>query len=211
MPSGISAEAKIRAILHYEGRAEGYDRHVSWGPLRYLRRRERQAVLGLARLDDPEVRTVIDVGCGGGFYSRAAKRAGKWVHALDLAPGMVERLRGEVDEATVADLEALSLPRRYDVVLCCGVLDFAVRPEAAFSRLCALCAPGGRMVVLVPRAGPGCFPYLFEKRLAGLRVNAYRRAWLAERAVDHGLALAGAVYPLPTNQALLFRASRPVA
>jgi 2-polyprenyl-3-methyl-5-hydroxy-6-metoxy-1,4-benzoquinol methylase len=120
---------------------------------------------------------------------------------------MVELLRDEVDEATVADLETLSLPRRYDVVLCCGVLDFVVRPEAAFARLCGLCAPGGRVVVLVPRAGPGSFPYRFEKRLVGLKVNAYRRAWLAERAAGHGLALVGAAYPLPTNQALLFRAS----
>jgi 2-polyprenyl-3-methyl-5-hydroxy-6-metoxy-1,4-benzoquinol methylase len=208
MPPGISAESKSRAVLHYEAQADGYDRHVNWGPLRFLRRRERSAVLQLARLEDPAVRTVIDVGCGGGFYSRAAKRAGKWVHALDIAPGMIERLRAEVDEATVADLESLSLPRRYDVVLCCGVLDFVTRPEAAFERLCALCAPGGRLVVLVPRAGPGSFPYRFEKRLAGLRVNSYRRAWLAERAARHGLALAAAVHPLPTNQALLFRPAR---
>ncbi len=203
-PRGVGAAAKARAIRHYQERARRYDHHVSRGPLRHLRRWERKAVLQLARLDDAGVRTVIDVGCGDGFYARAAKRAGKWVHAVDAAPGMIERVRPDVDRAEVADLEELPGGGGYDLVLCCGVLDFVILPEPAFATLCRLCLPGGRVVVLVPRRGVAALWYRMEKRAAGLTVNCYDRGWLTERARRHGLVPAGARYPLPTNMALAF-------
>ncbi len=206
---GISAGAKARAIASYHRRAPSYDALVSRGPLRWLRRREREAVLDLARLGDPRVRTVLDVGCGDGYDTRAAKRAAKTVHAVDAAPAMVERVRGVADRAIVADLDGLVLDGRYDVVLCCGVLEFVSHPDAAFARLCGLCAPGGRVVVLAPRGGPGGLLYRVEKRLAGLSVNLFPAAWLAERAGRHGLALAGIRRPLPTNHVLRFDAAPP--
>jgi SAM-dependent methyltransferase/uncharacterized membrane protein YbhN (UPF0104 family) len=205
-PPGVTEASKARAIRHYDARAPLYERAVSRWPLRHLRVRERSSVLHLAALHDPASRTVIDVGCGSGFYARAAKRAGKWVHAVDAAPGMVERVRADVDVAEVADVEALAPARTYDVVICCGVLDFVACPEAAFDNLCRLCAPGGRLVLLVPREGAGGFVYRMEKRLSGIQVNVYRREWLAERARRRGLVLESAHHPLPTNMALLFRA-----
>jgi SAM-dependent methyltransferase len=204
VPRGLRAESKARAIRHYQEHAERYDRMVSRGPLRHLRERERQAVLHLAGLDDPSKRTVIDVGCGGGYYSRAAKRAGKWVHAVDAAPAMIERIEPAVDVAEVADIETFAAPRTYDVVICCGVLDFVAHPETAFENLCRLCAPGGRLVVLLPRAGAGSLIYMLEKRLHGLGVNFYRRDWLIERARRRGLELTDLRQPLPYNMALLF-------
>lgn len=212
-PRGLRVESKARAIRHYQERAERYDRIVSRGPLRHLRERERDAVLHLAALHDPSKRTVIDVGCGAGFYSRAAKRAGKWVHAVDAAPAMVARVEPHVDVAEVADIETFAPPRTYDVVICCGVLDFVARPDQAFDNLCRLCAPGGRLVVLLPRAGAGSLLYLLEKRLHGLGVNIYRRDWLIRLARRHGLELTAHRQPLPFNMALLFeplaRAARP--
>ncbi len=205
-PRGLRAETKARAIRHYQERAARYDRIVSRGPLRHLRQRERDAVLHLAGLEDPSKRTVIDVGCGGGFYSRAAKRAGKWVHAVDAAPAMVERVGPHVDVAEVADIETFAPPRTYDVVICCGVLDFVAHPEQAFDNLCRLCAPGGRLVVLLPRAGAGSLLYLLEKRLSGLGVNIYRREWLMHVARRRGLELTAHRQPLPFNMALLFEA-----
>jgi SAM-dependent methyltransferase/uncharacterized membrane protein YbhN (UPF0104 family) len=200
---GISEEAKARAIDSYHRRAPRYEQLVSVGPLRWLRAAERRAVLDLARLDDPAIRTVIDVGCGDGYYTRAAKRAGKAVDAVDAAPGMVERVRSVADRAFVADLDVLELDRTYDVVLCCGVLEFVSHPEVAFARLCRLCAPGGRVVVLVPRAGAGGILYWLEKRLAGLAVNLYQRRWFDEHGPLHGLTVARVLHPLPTNQVLL--------
>lgn len=204
--TGLSAAAKERAIRHYDRRAERYDALVTAGPLRWLRDRERRAVLELAGLGDPAVRTMIDVGCGDGYYTRAGRDAGKVVHAVDAAPRMVERVRAVAHAAYVADVERLDSDVRYDLVLCCGALDFVRQPEAAFDRLCRLCAPGGRLLVLVARCGPCAAPYVLEKRMSGLRVNLFRRESLVDRAARHGLVLSRAVRPLPHNEALLFTA-----
>lgn len=197
---------KVRAVRHYDVRAPGYERLVSWGPLAALRRRERDAVLGLADLAGPARATVIDVGCGGGFYARAAKRAGKWVHAIDAAPGMVQRVRPGVDLAEVADLETFAPGRRYDVVVCCGVLEFVADRAGALDRLCALCAPRARLVLQVPRAGAWSAPYRLEKWLAGLPVALYTRDELVAGAARRGFALAGEAYPLPYNMVIAFDA-----
>lgn len=192
--------AKQRALRHFEERAARYEETVTRGLLRHLRDRERRAVLELAALLDPATRTVVDVGCGAGYYARLAKGAGKYVHAIDVAPAMVERVRAHVDRAEVGDLDALDpAGRLYDLVLCCGVLDFVDDPSAAFANLARLCAPGGRLVLLLPRAGLGGLLYRLEKRFAGIATQQYRLAWLVERAREVGLALGAVRYPLPWN------------
>jgi SAM-dependent methyltransferase/uncharacterized membrane protein YbhN (UPF0104 family) len=202
----VQAPDKMRAVAFYHRASRHYQASVERGPLRLLRRRERRAVLQLACFGATSASTVIDVGCGDGFYASAAKRAGKWVHAVDLAPGMVAQVRGCVDRAEVADVEHLSTGRQYDIVLCAGVLDFVSSPERAFANLCRLVAPGGRLVLLVPRAGPGGLLYRLEKGRLRVRVNLFRRAWLSQRASEAGLTLTRWSYPLPFNMVLLFEA-----
>jgi len=202
----VRASDKTRAVAFFHSASHHYQSSVGRGPLWLLRRRERRAVLELADLDAPSAATVIDVGCGDGFYVSAAKRAGKWVHAIDLAPGMVEQVRGRVDRAEIADVEHLAVGRRYDIVLCIGVLDFVSNPERALANLCRLVAPGGRLVLLVPRAGLGGLLYRLEKGRLRVRVNLFRRAWLSQRASEAGLTLTRWSRPLPNNMALLFEA-----
>ncbi len=203
---GLSASWKALAIRHYDERAVRYEERVSRGLLAALRRREREAVLRLADLAAPARRSVVDVGCGGGFFARAAKRAGKWVHAVDAAAGMVELVRPDVDLAEVADLETFDPVRRYDLVICCGALEFVTSPGEAVARLCRLCAPGGRLVLQVPREGAGGRCYRLQKRLEGLRTVLYRRDALVAQAAAHGLAPAGEAYPLPYNMVVAFDA-----
>ncbi len=207
-PAGVTPAGKARAIRHFERLAHRYDGAVSRGPLGLLRARERAAVLRLAELSDPAVRTVLDAGCGDGVYARAAKRAGKWAHAMDASAAMVERVRPHVDLAEQADVEAFEPGRAYDLVLCCGVLDFVTAPGPALERLCRLCAPGGRLVVLLPRAGAGGLLYRLEKACAGLEVNLFRRAFVAELAGRAGLALTAASHPLPFNMVLRLERAR---
>ncbi len=195
---------KQRAVAFYDALSGEYERVINRGLLGTLRDRERSIVLRIAELGDAKARTMVDVGCGPGFYAIAAKRAGKWVCALDLAPRMVERVRPHVDTADIADVELLDADRRYDIVLCSGVLEFVADPDTAFANLCRLTAPGGRLIVLVPRACVAGLAYRVEKRFAGIRVNLYTREWLADIAGRFGLTLTVGDHPLPTNMVLRF-------
>lgn len=197
----VTNEDKQRAVRYYNGLAQNYDAHVKRGGLGFPRRLERTAVLEAACLD-PSVRTVLDVGCGSGFYALEAKRHGAQVCAIDLAPDMVTRIRERIDEAWVADVEKLRLDRTFDRVICAGILDFVSDPEAAFRNLCRLVTPGGRLVLLCPRVGIGGWYYRIEKWYQGFRVNLFRSEWLLAIAEEYDLELVDKRKPLPTNMVL---------
>ncbi|MBI4403190.1 MAG: flippase-like domain-containing protein [Deltaproteobacteria bacterium] len=194
---------KKKAIEYFEKVSQQYDETVSKGLLKMFRDKERNAVLELAALDQPG-KWLLDVGCGAGLYSLEAKKAQMRVHAVDASAGMVKRLEGLVDEAGVADIETFEPVRLYDRVICAGVLDFVLHPELAFMNLCRSVAPGGRLVVLCPRKGPGGLFYRIEKFFFGIKINLFRRDWLANLAGQNGLKLTQYSHPLPTNMALLF-------
>ncbi len=194
---------KKRAIDYYESLSKNYNISVAKGPLGVLRDRERGAILELAALQDSANQSLIDVGCGGGFYALAGKRLGLKVTAVDLASGMIERLHGHVDETYVSDLDSLEIGAEFDVVICSGVLDFVLSPERSFQNLCKLVAPGGRLIIQAPRSGLFGWIYRLEKRLLGIQVNLYSAHWFKEEGRARGLKLMECRYPLPTNQVVL--------
>jgi 2-polyprenyl-3-methyl-5-hydroxy-6-metoxy-1,4-benzoquinol methylase len=195
---------KQKAIETFERVSERYNRAVERGPLKWLRDRERNRILELCRLDTPGG-TLIDVGCGAGFYSLYAKRAGYRVHSVDASTGMVMRLSGQVDEIEVADLESLEPHATYDRVLCTGVLDFVLDAGQALHNLAALVAPGGRLIVQFPHRGIGGMLYRVGKRLFGVRTRLYRSARIREMLEREGLRFVGSCRPSPTHLALSFK------
>lgn len=194
---------KKRAVHHYEKLSKAYDSAVGKGPLRLLREREREAILKFSAIHDPTARTLIDVGCGGGFYALAAKQAGLRVCAVDLASGMIEKLKGLIDESYVSDLDSLELQSQFDIVICSGVLDFVLNPERAFHNLCKLVTPGGRLIIQAPRSGLWGWIYRLEKSVLGIQVNLFSVAWFKEQGAGSGLKLTDYRHPLPTNQVVL--------
>ena len=131
------------------------------------------------------------------------------VSAMDIAPGMVQGMKCQVDEAWLGDIETHHCAQTYDIVICSGVLDFVMRPDLAFRNLAGLVAPEGRLVVNAPRAGLTGWIYRLEKRLLRVEVNLFALDWFAQEAEKHGLQLRRFNHPLPTNRALLFE--RPAA
>jgi 2-polyprenyl-3-methyl-5-hydroxy-6-metoxy-1,4-benzoquinol methylase len=195
---------KQRAVDYYQRLSNNYDGTATRGLLRLIRDRERRSVLSLCGFGDPSKRTMIDVGCGGGFYALAARRAGMHVSAMDIAPGMVQGMKCQVDEAWLGDIETHDCAQTYDIVICSGVLDFVMQPELAFRNLAGLVAPEGRLVVNAPRTGVTGWIYRLEKRLLRVEVNLFALGWFEQEAEKHGLQLRRFTHPLPTNRALLF-------
>ncbi len=210
-PNGISLEHKGKAIRYYQNKAVlGYEMNVSRGILSYFRNRERDAVLSLAE-EFSTGKTLIDVGCGGGFYTRRAKEAGLRVTAVDICPKMLKQVEGIADETRLADLDTLALSHTYDWVVCAGVLDFVSNPDSAFSRLASLVTPGGSLLILAPRIGLGGTYYRLEKWLGGgFNVNLYSRAWFERLGAKSGLELIRMETPLPTNLAIRLRKLSPI-
>lgn len=193
-----------RVTRYFDRVAQDYHRRVERGLLRHLRRRERRTVEAFAQLDEPALKTLLDVGCGGGYYSLLARAAGLRVTAVDVSASMLEGLRGRVHELIQADLTSLQAGPVYDVVICAGVMDFVSDPELAFSNLAKQVKPGGRLIVLTARRWPFGFAYRIEKWVHRIRVNLFSVSWFCEQAKENGLDLTGSAFPLPTNMVLRY-------
>jgi trans-aconitate methyltransferase len=122
---GVDDEAELDRLLdeqtrYYRARAATYDLDMAWDS------------------DDPELRElfapveawfaelpvrgqVLELACGTGAWTRRLARRAEHVHAVDVAPEMIERARGRVAGVgsvsfELADVHAWEPPRRYDVV-----------------------------------------------------------------------------------------------
>lgn len=99
---------------------------------------------------------VLDVGCGGGALTLSAARAvgpdgaahGVDISAPLLALAEADRTAADLRQARFleADAQVGELPGPYDLVLSRFGVMFFDDPEAAFARLRAALAPGGRML-----------------------------------------------------------------
>lgn len=126
--------------------------------------------------EQPEPRTIVDLGCGGGLLSVPFARANDRLIGVDVSPGSVASAQGAAKRARVAARFALGDARRAplatgcaDVVLLSDVLEHVVDPRALFIEAARLVRPGG---------------HLFTNT-----INRTRRARLLAVTVAEGLGL----------------------
>jgi len=109
-------------------------------------------------LGDLRGKSVVDLACGEGFYTRFLRRAGaSRVVGVDLSAAMIGLAREEEAreplgiEYHVADAKTLELPERFDVVTAAYLLNYAASADdllAMCRSIARLLKPGGRFVTV---------------------------------------------------------------
>ncbi|WP_284743833.1 class I SAM-dependent methyltransferase [Amycolatopsis sp. RTGN1] len=107
----------------------------------------------------PPPATVLDVGGGTGHQSFPLARAGYDVTLLDSSPAMLEKARQRLTSERVTFVEADGQHaeeavdgRRFDAVLCHGVLGYLDRPDPVVDQLCRCAATGGVVSIMTGNA-----------------------------------------------------------
>lgn len=125
-----------------------------------LRWREERAVLGRVReLIGPE-QSLIELGCGGGWYTLSLARNCRSLQAVDRSRAMLEYTDALLFRAGLTNVELIradapgcleSLPPAHGVVAC-GFLDYAGDLTATLTAIARSLHPGGWLVATVPAA-----------------------------------------------------------
>jgi SAM-dependent methyltransferase len=121
--------------------------------------------------------TVLDVGGGAGHQSFPLAQIGYDVTLLDSSPAMLDKARQRAerlpDEARrrvtflEADGESAAAAvdgRRFDAVLCHGVLGYLEQPETMVEQLCRCTADGGIVSIMTGNASAGAVRPALERR-----------------------------------------------
>jgi SAM-dependent methyltransferase len=121
--------------------------------------------------------SVLDVGGGAGHQSFPLAQAGYDVTLLDSSPAMLDKARQRLErlpaeaqgritlvQADGADASAATGGRRFDAVLCHGVLGYLDRPEPMIEQLCACAADGGIVSIMTGNAHAAAVRPAMERR-----------------------------------------------
>ena len=136
------------ADTYAEGQASGCDyyRYEFFGPAQ------------LALCGDVRGMSVLDVGCGNGYFARELARCGARVTGIDISPRMIEHAKqlesAESRGIAYYVLDAATLPgsfalNSFDMATSCLALQDMPQVEQVFRGVQALLRPGGRLVASI--------------------------------------------------------------
>jgi SAM-dependent methyltransferase len=178
-------------------------------------------LLGRARLDGLRF---LDIGCGSGLFSLAARRLGARVHSFDFDHDSVACSRHvrdkfwpsdsgwTIEPGSVLDRAYLERLGQFDVVYAWGVLHHTGDMWTAIDNACQRVAPGGAMVIALYRRTRTCGFWTAEKRFyasaspitqAAIRIP-YQAAYLLRIALS-GKNPAAFVRDYSCNRGMTFR------
>lgn len=92
---------------------------------------------------NPQIKTVLDVGCGGGVYCEAMLNQGKIVTGLDIAEGMLDLARQKtakfIEEGKASYVHAGYIEHifseKFDTAVLVGFFDYIKNPDAVLAKL----------------------------------------------------------------------------
>lgn len=169
---------RLRNARSYDGAAHTYERINA---PRYFDEPARALVAAVSPSKDARI---LDVGCGTGAVSRAARTAtgpDAFIVALDPSLDMLQAAsRGGVDPLVMASLPALPFAKSsFDIVLSAFVLTHVDDPGAALADMARVLRPGGCLGVSAWAAGDDEFSRVWSG-IAGRFVPAERMSHAAD-------------------------------
>jgi len=143
-----------RITAYYDKKAKNY---ISFSEK--YRNVDRTQVIELMDLKSNDL--VLDAGCGSGFFTLGLYNMGHKVKGVDISPEMIKELKKKGVDGLISSIVAFRSDKKYDHILCYGVLEFVDDVSLALENLKRHLAIGGKITIGVPLVSPKSIPYVF--------------------------------------------------
>lgn len=156
---------------YFNQKAPHYTQGTQRGLWNAIKMKEKEAIFYLLEPQSQDV--ILDAGCGDGYYLSELKSYGcDHLEGVDFSESMVEAARKKGFQASVVNLEEeWNAARKYDKIICIGVLEFCKDNQRILRNLKNALKPEGRIVLLMPPRFFGGYLYRLFHYYWGCRVN----------------------------------------
>lgn len=136
--------------------------------------------------------TLLDFGCGAGWFVKLASDVGYEAHGLDHMQVAVETGRRELGLTTLSVGDEAALPREpvYDIIVCNNLIEHLVDPAGFIARCTQALRPGGLLMLSFPCADSAMFRILAQHSyffMAPYHLTHFTRAGMKHMLETEGL------------------------
>ncbi len=155
----------------------------------------------LSLLSGTSGQSVMEFGCGAGFYSQELYRCyGPSLVLVDFSAEMLSKIQLSGVQKICADIETLEYAHNLDVIFCAGALEFVENTEQVFARMRDLLRETGEVVLMVPSSGLGGVLYKLFHRRNGVPIQLFNRTKIENLCRTHGFKIVEAQSAWPFSQ-----------
>ncbi len=140
---------------YFEKRAKTYDIYIHVPVISKIRKDERKMLNFLVDNHLGENDSVLEIGCGTGYYTIYAAQRCNDVTAIDLSAKMIRIANKKIQKKGIenvrlmtGDFSKVNFGRKFDKVLCIGVLDY-MKDASSFLKRCNDIS-NGAMIITAP-------------------------------------------------------------
>jgi ubiquinone/menaquinone biosynthesis C-methylase UbiE len=165
---------------YFDNIADSYRQRDVWA---WLRKREKKIIRGMLPKAKDGGRT-LEIATGSGFYTNLLMEKGHTqLTCVDLSPKMLKQIPFEGVEKISGDFITTEIPGVYDLIVCCGGIEFMTSMQEFFMKCRKLSKPGTQLVILVPLLGPWSWLYQMHYLRKGIMIKLFDPKylqWLAQ-------------------------------
>ena len=164
----VVQKRKDKIKKYFSNLKSPYASNANWF-WRFFRNREKTLFCDLVRNLDKE--NCLDLGAGSCEYSKMLLNMGtKHSVCVDFTTSFMSEIQHSGIEKIFCDVEIYRTGKKYDLVLCLGILEFLDHPEKFLFQLKDFLKPTGKVIVLLPVSQIGSVIYAFIYLLKGVYI-----------------------------------------
>ena len=137
---------------------------------KFFRNRERKLFCDLVQ--NINITNCLDLGAGSCEYSKMLLQMGaKHSVCVDFSSSLMSEVHDSNITKIFRNVETFEANKKYDLILCLGILEFLDHPKEFMLKLKKFLKPTGKVIILLPLSKTGSFLYAFIYLLKGILIR----------------------------------------